>query len=210
VSYNVVCISHATGAGGEEVGRRVAERLGFQYADEEIVAQAAATGGIGAGAVADEERRQSRVARVFEALALSGSEAWALGGAPGPFVGEDGLTAEDVRALIRESIQQTAASGNVVIVAHAASHALGPGSGALRVLVTASSDTRARRLGYADALDEKGANKAVSDADAGRRDYLRRFYGIDQESPTQYDLVVNTDVLSVDEAAQLVAQAASV
>jgi hypothetical protein len=43
----VVCISHATGSGGGEVGRLVAERLGFLYVDDEIVAQAAAKGGIG-------------------------------------------------------------------------------------------------------------------------------------------------------------------
>jgi len=35
-----VCISHAEGAGGEEVGRLVADRLGFVYVDEEIVARA--------------------------------------------------------------------------------------------------------------------------------------------------------------------------
>ena len=53
----VVCISHATGAGGEEVGKLVAERLGFLYVDEDIVAGAAARGGIDPGEVADEERR---------------------------------------------------------------------------------------------------------------------------------------------------------
>ena len=29
----VVCISHATGAGGEEVGRLVADQLGFLYVE---------------------------------------------------------------------------------------------------------------------------------------------------------------------------------
>jgi len=41
-----VCISHASGAGGDDVGRIVAERLGFLYVDEEIIARAAAKGGI--------------------------------------------------------------------------------------------------------------------------------------------------------------------
>jgi cytidylate kinase len=47
----------------------------------------------------------------------------------------------------------------------------------------------------------------VKDADAARRDYLKRFYGVDEELPTHYDLVVNTDVLSVERAADLIAQA---
>ena len=72
MACKVVCISCATGAGGEEVGKLVAERLGFTYADEEVVARAAARGGIDAGSVADEESRKSRAARVLEALALTG------------------------------------------------------------------------------------------------------------------------------------------
>jgi cytidylate kinase len=201
VACRVVCISHATGAGGEEVGRLVAERLGFLYVDDEIVARAAAKGGIGPGDVADEERRRSLVARVLDALAQGGSEAWALGGVGTPVAGQE-LGSEDVRALIREAIEQTAARGKVVIVAHAASHAVPRGPEALRVLVTASPSTRAARIG--DDGDRK-----VKAEDAARRDYLKRFYDIGEESPTHYDLVINTDVLSVEQTADLVARAGS-
>jgi cytidylate kinase len=77
------------------------------------------------------------------------------------------------------------------------------------VLVTASPQTRADRIGELKGLDEARAARAVKDADAGRRDYLRRFYGIDAELPIHYDLVVNTDVLSVEPAAALITRAAS-
>jgi cytidylate kinase len=113
-----------------------------------------------------------------------------------------------VRVLIRETIEQTAAKGNVVIVAHAASHALPQRHDALRVLVTASPEIRARRIGESDEIDEAGAVRAVKESDAARRDYLKRFYGV-EELPTHYDLVVNTDVLTLDQAAELVATAAS-
>lgn len=206
MARNVVCISHATGSGGEDVGRLVAERLGFLYVDEDIVAQAAAQGRIDPGDVADEERRKSLAARILDAMAESGGEAWALGGSPPPRVGDE-LSSADVRALIRETILQTAARGEVVIVAHAASHAVGAGPGTLRVLVTASPETRAKRVAEAEGLEPDRAARAVKDEDAARRDYLKRFYGVDRESPTDYDLVVNTDALSVDEAAELVAHA---
>jgi cytidylate kinase-like protein len=204
----VVCISHATGAGGEEVGRLVAERLGFLYVDEDIVAHAAARGGIGPGEVADEERRKTLVARLLEGMS-QGGEAWALAAAAPPGAGAGAsLSRDDVRGLIRETVEQTAGRGNVVIVAHAASHAIDPGAHALRVLVTASPATRARRLGEAEGLDEARSARAIKDSDAGRRDYLRRLYEIREELPTHYDLVVNTDVLSVERAADLVSHAA--
>ena len=79
----------------------------------------------------------------------------------------------------------------------------------LRVLVTASPETRARRLSEARGLDLEDARKTIKDADSARADYLRRFYGVEVELRTHYDLVVNTDTLSVEQAVGLVAHAAS-
>jgi cytidylate kinase len=197
-----VCISHATGAGGEEVGRLAAESLGYRYVDDEIVARAAAAGGITPAEVADAERRKSLAARLVEAIGQSG-EAWALvSGHTAP--GWEGHSSDDVRALVRETISLTAAQGKVVIVAHGASHAVSRTQEALRVLVTASAETRAARIAAATGGDRARAEREVKDADAARRDYLMRFYDIREESPTQYDLVVNTERLSAEQVARLV------
>jgi cytidylate kinase len=208
VTRTVVCISHSSGAGGEEVGRLVAERLGFLCVDEEIVARAAVKGGIDAAEVADEERRKSLVVRVLNAMARGGGDAWAFGGSVPLRSGEE-LNSDDIQALIRETIEQTAARGNAVIVAHAASHAISPGPAVLRVLVTASPHTRAARVSDAEGLDQAGTARALKDSDAGRADYLKRFYDVGEELPTHYDLVFNTDTLSVERVAALVSQAAS-
>jgi uncharacterized protein len=208
VERTVVCISHAAGAGGEEVGRLVAERLGFLYVDEEIVARAAAKGGVEAADVASEERRKSLATRMLEGIAQGGGEAWALGGTV-PLGAGDELNSDDIRVLIREAIEQTAARGNAVIVAHAASHAISPRPGVLRVFVTASPDTRATRVAQAERLDRGRAARAVKESDAGRANYLKRFYDIGEELPTQYELVFNTDALSIEQAAELISQAAS-
>lgn len=207
VAYRIVCISHATGSGGEEVGRLVAQRLGFLYVDDEIIARAATEGGIDPAEVADEERRKSLVVRMLEGIAQSG-DAWALAGSRSPGVGDE-LSSDDIRALIRETVLQTAARGEVVIVAHGASHAVSRAHEALRVLVTASPETRAIRIADLKGLDRAAAVREVKDSDAARRDYLKRFYDIAEESPIHYDVVVNTDALSVDQAARLVAQVGS-
>ena len=206
MTCRVVCISHATGAGGAEVGRLAAEQLSFLYVDEEIVARAAARGGLEPGEVADEERRKSLAARILSALAESG-EAAALGMAP-PYGTSDEPSSEDIRALIRETIAQTASRGNVVISAHAASHALDRRPDILRVLVTASTATRTTRLAEAQRIESSKAAREISAADAGRRDYLKRFHDVSEELPTHYDVVVNTDTLSVEDAADVVVCAA--
>ena len=65
-----------------------------------------------------------------------------------------------------------------------------------------------KRVAAAEGLDEAQAARLIKDSDAGRRDYLKRFYSVDRESPTDYDLVVNTDLLSSEQATAIVLRAA--
>ena len=43
MAYSVVTIARELGARGEDVGRMVADRLGYRYADDEIIAGACVT-----------------------------------------------------------------------------------------------------------------------------------------------------------------------
>ena len=192
MAATVVCISRTMGARGEDVGRLVAESLGFDYVDEDIVHRAAQRGGVSPEDVADAERRKSALRRLLTELGTgTGVETYGLAPVPGADL------PDDMRALIREAIDEVAARGNVVIVAHAASFALAGREDVLRVLVTASPETRASRY-----------EGSIKDSDKARADYLRRFYGVEHELPTHYDLVVNTDVISVEKAAEMTALAA--
>lgn len=180
----------------------VAKRLGFRLVDEEIVLRAAAEAGVEPGVVADAETRRSFMERALDAL--GSTDISSVGG----FVVPETAVSDELRDLIRSAIEETAERGRAVIVSHAASHALASRPDVLRVLVTASSSIRRARVASERDLDEKDAARAVDRSDAARADYLKRFYGAKSELPTQYDIVVNTDRLSPDEAVSLVALAA--
>jgi cytidylate kinase len=94
-----------------------------------------------------------------------------------------------------------------VIVAHAASLALATRDDVLRVFITASLQTRQRRLAASLQVEEKEAARVIKRSDAGRADYIKRFYRIDAELPTHYDLVINTDKLTPQAAARLIVDA---
>jgi cytidylate kinase len=197
----VICISHASGAGGEEIGHLLADRLDLLYVDEEVIDHAARRAGIDPEQIADEERRKPLFAGLLDSLAEGGSQV--LISSPATVE----LRNEAVRAFIRLAIREVAARGNVVIVAHAASHAVDSELRPLRVLVTGSAETRAQRVGAAQGLEDTEATKFIKKSDSGRADYLKRFYGVSAELPIHYDLVINTDALSLEQAAALIAQA---
>jgi cytidylate kinase len=188
------------GAGGGRVGQLVAARLGFQYVDEEIIARAAAKAGVDVERIVDEERRKSMFSGLLDHLHDAAESS------PPAREWTDDLAGEDVRELIRDAIHEIAERGHVVIVAHAASFAVGPGPQALRLLVTAPHETRLRRL-VAGGMSETDAAKEIRRSDENRSDYLKRFYGVVQELPIHYDLVVNTDTISFEQAAEWIGQA---
>ncbi len=208
MGYRVVAISPTDGSAGEQLGPVVARELGFQLVNEQIVAQAAREAGVDAALVADVERRKSVLARLLEGLAEG-----APGGATAfsgfaPVSEHPGPHRDAIRGLIRSALWESAERGNAVIVAHAASFALATHPDVLRVLVTASPETRARRLAEERNLGEAEAEKLVAEGDANRADYLKRFYGVSRELPAHYDIALNTDRVSPEDAAALVLSAA--
>ena len=209
MSCRAVCFSGADGTYMREIAAGVSERLGFTLVDEAIITRAAAEAGVDPHVVADVERRQTFMARLLDALSSSSdATGHAFSGGVSVYSPSDIPMTDDLRGLIRAAIEETSARGDVVIVSHAASHALANKPDVLRVLVTASHGTRTARIIESNGVSEADATHAVDEADAARADYLKRFYGIKHELPTQYDLVLNTDRLGTDDAVALVTRAA--
>jgi hypothetical protein len=208
MGHTVVCISRQEGTRAPEVAIAAAEQLGFRLIDEDIVARAAVEAGVECEVIADLERGRSALVRLIEEFGAASMGAGYL--APNHYTdGGRQPAGDELRVLIRSVIQEFAAEGKAVILAHAASLALAERDDVLRVLITACREERARRLASSLAIEQKQAARAIKQSDAGRADYLKRFYGVGAELPTHYDLVINTDRLTAEHAARLIVAVAS-
>jgi cytidylate kinase len=201
-------MSRTDGAGAQEIATSVAKRLGFRLIDEDIVQRVAVEAGVERDVIADVERGRTALVRLIEGFAVANAGAAYLSPTDSHRAGT--RASDELRGLIRSVIEQVAAEGSAVILAHAGSLALAGRDHVLRVLVTASPEIRARRVASACGTSVKQAARAIQRSDAGRADYIKRFYRIGSELPTHYDLVINTDRFSPDHAARLIAEAASV
>lgn len=208
MGYGVVCISHHDGAAGAEASRIVAHTLSFRLIDEDIVARAAIEAGVEQDVVADVEQRKSILSKLLDGLGPA-----SMGTSGMPMLAEDAIyglhSSGELRGLIKSAIEETATTGRVVIVAHAASLALAGRADVLRVLITAPPKTRRRRVAASLQIDDDASARTVKRGDAARADYIKRFYGVDSEQPTHYDLVINTERLTPDAAARLIVAAAT-
>ena len=214
MTRSVVCISQATGSGGTEIGHLIAERLGLRYVDDEIVARAAEREHTDVEEVAEVERRQTLSRRFWNSLVrrqkletFGRGTLFPSGSLPRGRLSL--LTSEDHKRAIRNAIRETAEQGNAVIVSHGASVELAGMGDVLRVLVTASATTRARRADPEGRVTGAGL-RAVHRTDRARADFLRRFYRVRREESIHYDLVINTDTLGYEDAAGLIVTASRV
>lgn len=193
--YRSIALSQVDGAGGESIGHDLAGRLGFGYLNEALIAQVAGDQGLDAATVADAERRRTLLERLTQAAALSGVDVVAPDAS---YFAVD--RADAILALIQDAVREAAGRGNVVLVGHAASYACADRRDVLRVCITAPLASRVSRVADAQGISEKDASKLLRQSDAGRLSYLKRVHGVDVESPTDYDIVVNTDRLGIDAA----------
>jgi len=192
MTSTVITVARTLGAGGEELGEAIADALGFRYVDAEIIDRAAALAGVEPGEVAKAEDRPGLVKRILAGLPGAGAKRTHAHGSTD-------LAASGFEGLITEVIRETAAMEFVVIVAHGAAVPLAGTPGLLRVLVTAPAEVRALRLVGEDALTLEEASRRIEESDAARADFLKRFYGLERELPTHYDLIINTGELELDE-----------
>jgi cytidylate kinase len=186
------------GTGSEVIGREAARKLGFGYLNEAIIAQVAQDHGMDADTVAEAERRKSFFLRVAEAAVHMA----AAPVPPDPRIYEPDQT-DALLSLIRDTVQDAAERGSVVLAAHAACYACADRPDVLRVWITAPPATRVSRVA-AGGLSDKEAARWLDRSDAGRASYLKRVYGVSGESPTDYDIVINTERLAPHAAVGLI------
>jgi hypothetical protein len=199
MGYRAVALSQVDGAGAESVGAEAARRLGFGYLNEAIVAQVARDSGVDPGTVAEAERRKSFLDRV---AGMAGVGAWeGVVADPSMYVFDE---TDTLLALIRDAVLEAADRGSVVLVAHAACYACAGRPDVLRVCVTAPLADRTSRVAAARGISDKEAAGLLRRSDAGRASYLKRVYGVGEESPADYDLVINTGRITPGTAADLI------
>ena len=195
-----ITISRQYGSGGGEVAARLARRLGWQLIDHEIVAQVAHSLGITQEeADVHDERVEGFIVRALHALQ---SAALVV---PAPIAPLEQAEVVYNEAL-REVVETAADTGRVVIVGRTGQVLLAGRRDVLHVRIVAPLQQRIIYVAQREGLDE-AAQSRVQSKDRDRVRYTQARYGRSVDDPMLYDLVINTGVLDLDSAVDLIALA---
>lgn len=194
-----ITVSRQYGSGGGEIAARLAQRLNWQLLDHEAVIHVAQQLDIShAEAEAQDEHVDSLGERILYSLRAIQSTMPATLPAPiGP----------DIRAYhqaLCRVIEAALAEGQVVIVGRGAQMLLEGRRDILHVRVVAALEGRVTYVMSREGLTREQALARIQYKDQGRIRYLQEHFRQHPDNPRFYDLVVNTSVITLDRAVDMI------
>jgi cytidylate kinase len=179
----VVTVSRQHGAGGSSVARRVAEDLGLDLFDREIIQQ-----------IAESTHLSERVVSSLDEKDRELLTDWL-----GAISSRSYLSPVEYRYHLSRVVGALSHHGGAVILGRGAHLILGQGE-ALRVLVVAPLEDRLRTVMEREGIDERLARRRIVAVEAERKAFLMKHFHTDFADPTTFDIVVNTGVLGIEGA----------
>ena len=200
----VVTLSASYGAGGSQVGPRLADRLGVAFLDRVIPTTVAERLAVPlADALAHDDAVRSVLERMLMRFAPA---AQAFSGAATP------TDLVDERTFLRATenvIRERAATGSGVILGRAAAVVLRDLPGALHVRLDGPAERRLAQAMELEGVDRETAERHMRETDRAREAYVQQFYGVDGRDATLYHLVIDSTALALDACVELIALAAA-
>jgi len=186
----VITLARLHGARGTDLARRVAEELGFDVFDQEIIHRIAESTQRSEGVVAALDERDREL----------------LADWLGPFANPGYMSTAEYRTHLTRVVGLVAHKGGALIVGRGAHLILGK-ERALRVLAVAPLPARIRTVMEKEQLSERAARGRIEQVEAGRRAFLAQQFHAAFADPADFDLVVNTAALGVEGACAAVCHA---
>ena len=197
----VITISRQFGAGGKTFGRRIADTLGYYYADEDIIERAVVEIYISSdGRKTIESEPVDRFKKFISKLNPFGTSLMEL-----PLDDKeryiDGFKYVELLNLI---IPKIAKDGNAVIVGRGGQYILQNLENTYHLLLIANKEDRTKFIEEHYRASSARAAQMIKRMDKRRANLFSYFRRKDYDDPTLYDLVINMGLLSMDKAQELV------
>lgn len=199
-----ITISREYGAGGSSVARLVADRLRWRLVDNQLVDEVARRAGMSSEDVAHrQERGPSFIERMARALATASPELMVPDDAELPEAAEVRLA-----RITEQVVADACMESNAVLVGRAAVAVLAQRQDALHVRLVGSAEFRAGVVMDRDKIGRQEALKRLKEIDANRARYHQQFYSRDWHNPVNYHVTINTGLVGLERATDIVVAAA--
>ena len=186
----VVTISREPGSGGRIVAQKLSERIGFELFHQEVLHE-----------MAKHAEVSEQMLATLDERGLSILEDWISS-----LVYDRHLWPDQYLLHLMNVIGTIGKHGRAVVVGRGANFILPPEQ-RIRIRIIASRTRRIENVARNFNLSQEEAKRRVIKTESNRRAFIRKYFNADIAEPTNYDLVINTDTVSVDNAVDVIGAA---
>lgn len=184
----VVTITREFGSLGRPIARRLAELLGVEYYDRDIVEKAAKQMDMPISIISDEEEKSSGFFEMVFPLGTESPE-----------------RQQQIFATQETIIASLAYRDSCIIVGRCADYVLQDEPNALHVYIYASYEDRLSNCIGPLKMKEDEARKMIAAVDKARKNYHKRFAKYEPNDPKYKHLIINSQKFGVEGTAQILA-----
>ena len=185
-----ITIARDPGSGGHPIGRLVAEKLGFQFLDDELLEDVAKS----------TKKRKDVIAQIDE-KGRSAIDDLVHGLLNPDYVSDITFVTELTKIVL-----SYACNGKVVILGRGANF-MTPFAQGLHVRITAPYAVRVQRAIDYEGLNYSMAKKVINQTESDRKNFVKQYLKKNIEDASSYDLTINTTYFDPEESADLVVKA---
>ncbi|MBO6194107.1 MAG: cytidylate kinase-like family protein [Clostridiales bacterium] len=199
MSAKIITISRQFGSGGRTIAKALAQKLGYEYYDKEIIEDVAEKTGFSKEIIAkrgEEAPGKSIFSYGFEAQATPGIM--------------NGMTMNDyIWTVQRKVIKDIADSGKpCVIVGRSADYILKDYDDVLNVYICADLEFRKERIVKLYGENDKKPEKRLEEKDKKRAANHKHFTDLEWGYAPNYDICLNSSALGIDKCVEIISELA--
>ena len=203
----VITISRELGSGGRTVGRKLAEALNVRYSDKELVQGLMKKFNLTVSGIEKlKGEKKSWITDFIQMVAPIPKMSLLTGQNNGKYMTEfrADVTSADIFEAESDILKAIAAEGSCVIAGRSGFFVLKDCPNKLDVFITASKEHRVERVSRKQGLTPEEAGVLIGKIDQARDNYIKKFAGVSRYDLRNYQLVLNMDTLTEDEAVALI------
>ena len=193
----VITIGRQFGSGGCEVGTKLAQELGLDFYDKNILRMNSDESGIKESYyyMADEKAGNKLLYRIIHSLIPENGT---------PSLGSDLISSDNLFRFQSAVIRRLAQEESCIFIGRCADHVLAGTDRLVRIFIYADMEARIQRIREKGYYEEHEIARNIRRMDRERRDYHRYYTGKEWEFPENYDLMINTAAIGTDGAVETI------
>ncbi len=184
---SVITISREPGSGGKIVASKLADSLGYDLFNQDLVKF-----------MAENSNKDFSILKTIDEKGLNLLNEWI-----NSWVDKNHLWPDQYMKIYMQVIGAIASHGESIIVGRGGNFAVNPEIG-LRVRIVSPLEKRVKHVVNEYSVPKEEALKRINKTESERSAFVRKYFYRDINDNNNYDLIINMSNFSVDEAANII------